>query len=322
MSIFRQAVSRVLAPGGPRGKLSILLYHRVLPKPDPLRPTEVSREQFDAEMALLARYCSVLSLTEAVHRLRRHALPPAAVCITFDDGYADNAEQALPILKRHGLPATFFIATDYLDGGRMWNDTVTESIRAAPGNIMDLSGLALGVWDVSSDAARRATVASLIRQLKYLPMGQRAQTVERIGSIVNCPLPTDLMMRSEQVKALRDAGMEIGGHTAGHPILASIDAAMAREEIARGKATLEALLKEPVKLFAYPNGKPCQDYLTEHVTIVKSLGFDAAVSTAWGVSTATSDTLQLPRFTPWGKTPMRFMLQMLRNMRNTNPQTI
>ena len=56
-------------------------------------------------------------------------LPSRSVAVTFDDGYADNARIALPILREERVPATFFIATAYLDGGRMWNDTVIEAVR-------------------------------------------------------------------------------------------------------------------------------------------------------------------------------------------------
>jgi hypothetical protein len=114
---------------GADAKLSILIYHRVLPVPDPLFPTETTVESFDAQLGLLKSLFNVLPLPEAVARLKAGTLPARAASITFDDGYADNFTRALPILQKHGLHATFFIATAYLDGGRMFNDTVIESIR-------------------------------------------------------------------------------------------------------------------------------------------------------------------------------------------------
>jgi hypothetical protein len=63
--------------------------------------------------------------------------------------------------------------------------------------------------------------------------------------------------------------------------------------------TLENLLDEPVTRFAYPNGKPGEDYSPSSVQIAKDLGFEAAVSTAWGASNAQTDLFQIPRFTPW-----------------------
>ena len=114
------------------GSLLILAYHRVLDETDPMRPDIPDREIFDSQMQALAEAFEVLPLGEAASLLEAGKLPPTAVAITFDDGYADNHRNALPILKRHGLAATFFSATDYLDGGCMFNDCVIEACRAAP----------------------------------------------------------------------------------------------------------------------------------------------------------------------------------------------
>jgi len=111
------------------------------------------------------------------------------------------------------------------------------------------------------------------------------------------------------------AGLDVGAHTVRHPILAELSAEDAWSEIAESKRELEALLQRPVTLFAYPNGKPGSDYRGEHVRMVKEAGYTAAVSTAWGAATRDSDVLQLPRFTPWSRNPLKFDLMMLRNLR-------
>ncbi|MBC6963018.1 MAG: polysaccharide deacetylase family protein, partial [Nitrosomonas sp.] len=236
-------------------------------------------------------------------------------CITFDDGYADNAEIALPILQKHGVTATFFIASGFLDGGRMWNDTVIESVRRAKGDKLDLNAIGLGNHAIATLEQRRETLNLLIDKLKYLPHGARASQVDKLSTIIAADLPDNLMMTSAQVRQLHDAGMEIGGHTLTHPILASIDDAAARTEIAEGKAKLEAIIDTPLRLFAYPNGKPGKDYLSAHVRMIKDAGFEAAVSTAWGAARQDSDMFQLPRFTPWDKSEWRYVLRMVRNMR-------
>ena len=119
----------LLSPGQRNGRLSILIFHRVLAQVDPLFPEEVDAARFDVICGWLRRWFNVLPLDAAVRRLRDGSLPRRAAAITFDDGYADNHDIALPILKKHGLPSTFFIATGFLDGGCMWNDTVIEAIR-------------------------------------------------------------------------------------------------------------------------------------------------------------------------------------------------
>src|SRR4026209_38570 len=117
--------------------VSILIYHRVIAEPDPLILDEVCASEFDWHMTVLGRWFKVLPLTEAIARLHDGTLPARAACVTFDDGYADNASAALPILLRHGIPATFFLATAFINGGRMWNDTVIETVRRTPGDTLD-----------------------------------------------------------------------------------------------------------------------------------------------------------------------------------------
>ena len=303
-----------LSPGGKNG-LSIFLYHRVLPRKDPLFPAEVDGADFDRDLRRLAAMFNVMPLLDAVRHSAAGTLPPRAACITFDDGYADNAEVALPILRRHKLPATFFVATGFLDGGRMWNDSVIELVRRAPDPMLDFSAFGLGVHPLGTIEQRRAAISALIGQLKYLPTGARLDQVSRLVQAVDIALPTGLMMTSAQVIELHRAGMGIGGHTVNHPILASVPLGTARAEIAQGKEVLEALIGEKVRLFAYPNGKPGADYRAEHVRLVKELGFEGAVSTAWGAARGAPDVFQLPRFSPWDRTALRFAARMARNLR-------
>jgi len=315
-SSLYKLIGNALSPAGRRARLSILIYHRVLADTDPLFPNEPTAASFDRQMALLKSVFTVLPLHEAAARLQAGTLPARAACITFDDGYADNLTLATPILKKHGLHATFFIATAYLNGGRMFNDTVIEAIRRSPLRTLNLDELGLGKFDISGNETRARAIGQILPQVKYLPLDAREQAAARIAEFAQCgPLPNDLMMSTGQLKALHAAGMEIGGHTARHPILAKLDTDAARKEMAAGQEFLEQTLNTPIRLFAYPNGKPGADYQPEQAAIVRELGFDAAVSTQWGSATQSSDPLQLPRFTPWSSKPARFVPMLLGNLR-------
>jgi peptidoglycan/xylan/chitin deacetylase (PgdA/CDA1 family) len=314
--LLGRAVTRLLSPGGKRG-LSILIYHRVLPKKDPLFPAEIDAADFDKQIGILKSCFNVIPLIDAVRLAHSGNLPARAACITFDDGYADNAEIALPILLRHQVAATFFIATGFLNGGRMWNDTVIELVRRAPGQAIDARSIGLGIHSIESMAQRQSAISNLIAQLKYLPLDERLTQVNRLRDLVNIELPGDLMMTSAQVSQLHRAGMGIGGHTVSHPILAKLPDTLARAEIAEGKLALEDIIKDQVKLFAYPNGKPGEDYRAEHVAMVKELKFEGAVSTAWGAMKKNQDLFQLPRFTPWDRSRLRFTMHMARNLTTT-----
>ncbi len=290
------------------GRLSVLIFHRVLPQADALFPGEMHAARFDHLMGLVARSFRVMTLGDAVAARDAGRLPARALAITFDDGYADNADIALPLLQRHGLKATFFVATGFLDGGRMFNDTVIECLRATCQTQIDLGEWGLGVRALDGVDARRQCIEALLPRVKYLPLAERQAFLARLLHQAGQPrLPDDLMMRSEQVVQLHRAGMEIGGHTVNHPILRVLPDAEAEAEIAAGRLCLQTLTDAPVDVFAYPNGRPMLDYDERHAAIVRRLGFRCAVTTASGVSGPADDRFQLPRFTPWDRSPARWL---------------
>ncbi|MEA3642018.1 MAG: polysaccharide deacetylase family protein [Lamprobacter sp.] len=304
----------LLSPSGRTARLSILIYHRVLAKPDPLLPGVPDRETFRWQMRFIRRHFQPLPLSEAADRLRDEQLPSRAICVTFDDGYADNATEALPVLQETGVPATFFVAAGYLNGGRMFNDTVLETVRRLPQGPLDLGPEGLGPREIQANADRLALSGELIMGLKYLDRELRQARAAALAERFGVELPGDLMMCDDQVRQLENAGMTIGGHTLNHPILSQLPDAEAFEEIRQGKYALETLLKRPVRLFAYPNGRPGKDYRPEHTIMLRELGFEAACSTAWGTACRDSDPFQLPRFTPWDQTPLRFGVRLGRNL--------
>jgi peptidoglycan/xylan/chitin deacetylase (PgdA/CDA1 family) len=299
-------------------RLSILIYHRVLPEYDPMRPDEPTVAEFDWQMRLLQDNFQLLPLVDAVERLRSGTLPERAVSVTFDDGYSDNEQYALCVLKKYAIPATVFISTGFLNGGRMWNDSVIEAIRNYRGQTLDLRDHHLGCYELGSVAQRLAAVESIIRNIKHLDPKKRETLVREIENR-STGLPDDLMMTDSQIQSLVRNGVDIGAHTVNHPILSSVSSDIARWEIESSKSYLESLLQKEIELFAYPNGRPDLDYAREHRDLVDELGFKAAVSTHWGVSTTQSDRFQLPRFTPWDRRAFKFAIRLLANYRLVDP---
>jgi len=299
---------------GPR--LSILIFHRVLAMPDPLFPDEMDAQRFDRLMALVARSFRVLPLGEAARRLGDGSLPHNALCITFDDGYADNHDIALPILRRHQLPACFFIATGFLNGGRMFNDTVIECVRHCALQRIDLAEFGLGVFALGTPELAVQAINKLLPVVKYMGLSQRQAALQQLTQICRPrQLPDDLMMTHAQVRAMHSAGMEIGAHTVQHPILSLIDDTAVEVEMVQSRDTLQSLTGQPVRLLAYPNGRPDQDYAHRHAVLAKRLGFLAAVTTAPGVAAPGSDLFQLPRFTPWNPLPRPWVAKLVASRR-------
>ena len=313
MTFMTTAVSTIghALPATHANRLLILIYHRVRELPDALFPLETCARRFDWQMGLLRRHCSPISLGEGVRRLSTGTLPARAVAVTFDDGYADNAYVALPILQRHRIAATFFVSTGFLDGGRMWNDTVVEAVRRATGNRLDLRGIGLGVESLGDAAARGALAQRVLRSLKHQHPSERLEKAEAIRKLVGARLPDDLMMTSADVRHLAEAGMEVGAHTVSHPILLALNRAEAEAEIRGSRVRLEQIIGGPVTSFAYPNGRPCEDYSRRDRDLVESLGFGYAVSTTLGVASSQSDRYQLPRFGAWDRDPERWLARLL-----------
>lgn len=305
---------RWLSPAGSRGRLSIFIFHRVVSRNDALRPGEPDVDRFDRIVRFISSNFKVLSLPAAAALLAQGHLPAAAACITFDDGYADNLTLAAPILSRYRATATVFVSTAYTDGGRMWNDSLIEAVRAAPAGELDWREFGLGAGVVGDDASRRSFIAEVLPRLKYRALDERSAIAEQIASRAGLASDPTLMLTRQQLREWRDLGFDVGGHTVSHPILARLDEAQAADEIAHGREQLAQWLGEAPQAFAYPNGVPGRDFGARDVSLVQRAGYTCAVTTAAGAASRHTDPYRLPRFTPWDRSMWAFGLRCARTI--------
>jgi len=289
-----------------RAGLAVLIYHRVGLARDPLRARMPTVDEFRVQMRTLKRFFRPVALADGLRRLRDGTLPARAVAVTFDDGYADNVHVALPVLHQEGVPATFFVATSYLDGGRMWNDTVIEAIRRLPVGRHDFPHADLRSIDVPAAGLRRPLILKLLDALKYLPQHERQEAADALSVLADAALPSDLMMRRDDIRTLIEAGMDVGGHTRTHPILAGLGARQAEVEIIGGLDDLAAITGRRPRLFAYPNGRHGYDYGDREMSILRRASVAAALVTDRGVVRPGCDPLQLPRVAPLHRSAARF----------------
>ncbi|WP_374482999.1 polysaccharide deacetylase family protein [Zoogloea sp.] len=304
--------------GGRSSRFGTLIFHRVVPEPDPLQPGEICAAQFDELIGVLVRYFNILSAEEAIEAWQAGKLPPRTLVITFDDGYADNFTIAYPILRKHGVRALFFIASGYLDGGVMFNDAVIETVRRTELNELDLDWMGLGRYALSTVAQRRTLIQTLLQRIKYLSLDGRCEALDRLREEAAVALPADLMLTTGQLRGLSGGGMAIGGHTTHHPILAVLDEDQAMDEVVKNRLQLADLLGEAPRFFAYPNGKPGTDYTAQNVRMIERAGYEAAFTTSWGSVGRESGIYELPRFTPWERQPGRFCLRIAQNFLRVN----
>ena len=320
-SYFTKTCGTYASGKGESASLAVLTFHRVVESKDPLLPAEPDAIRFSAIIKMLSDGFRILRLSEACQLLFSGKLPPRSICITFDDGYANNFDVALPILKAFKVPATVFIAPGFLNGGIMFNDIIIETIRRS-GSLLDLSHIELGQYKLDNNQSRVTAIDSIISRTKHLPFEKRNAAILQIAKQIRTDLPTNLMMSDSQVKQLHQFGIEIGAHTMTHPILTSVDDTTAKSEILDSKLYLESLINGQISSFAYPNGKPHRDYNASHVEIAKSCGFEIAVTTSWGAAKMSSDHFQIPRIAPWDKSTFSYMLRILRSYRQHDFSTV
>jgi peptidoglycan/xylan/chitin deacetylase (PgdA/CDA1 family) len=309
---FERMLLAMLSPGGRRARLLLLAYHRVPQTADTILPEEPDASLFAQEMDIVAAYCRVLPLPEAVRRLHDGTLPARAACITFDDGYENNLSVAMPILEARDMTGTVFVTGDAIDSGIMWNDMLIEAMRSA--------GSISGYQRFGMDAAQDATVPEperimrVVRHVRYQPLQKRLETARSFHREATGREPPRLMLTRQQVRALADRGHDVGAHTMHHPILAGLPDPEANSEIGGSFAWVREVTGRAPRSFAYPNGVPQRDYTAVHAAMVRDAGFALAVSMRHGVASRASDPFQLPRYLPWSVRTRGFAARLARTL--------
>ncbi len=277
--------------GAWRGLL-VLNYHQVANDAAGLIDPSLwsaTQDQLDEHLRFLKRHFDVVG-PEAVA-----AGPPrrAQVMLTFDDGYRDNHDLALPVLREHGVTAAFFVTTGVIDEPRLpWWGELQAMLEATEADTLRLDG-----WPQPPGAAAPGALALdgsrvVLERLRatYEAVAPRDQEafLDDLAAALAVPRAREraasLWMTWEMVRALRDAGMAIGGHTVGHPRLADLEAADQAGEVNGGLERLEVQLGRRPELFSYPyGGRDAFDART--VAVLREAGVRFAFSYYGGYNT-------------------------------------
>jgi peptidoglycan/xylan/chitin deacetylase (PgdA/CDA1 family) len=277
--------------------LTVLTYHRIA---HPLTASNVDDgvvdarpEAFERQLLFLKRHCNVIALDDLLAFRRGGPLPPNPVLVTFDDGYKDNHDVALPILARHRVKAVFFIATSFIAERRLfWWDKVSYLLKRSTRETLELEyprrqAIALGVTRADRARAVRLTLA-IIKAHYGLDLPRFLEDVERASGVslsreLETRMANELLLSWEDVRRLRQAGMSVQSHTRSHRVLHTLSPAELSDELSGSRAELEAVLGERVHAVAYPVGKGL--HCAPHArNAIRAAGYDLGFSNGTGIN--------------------------------------
>lgn len=285
---------------------TILMYHSISePSSDRIhRSIVVSPATFEFQMAYLASRAKVIPLEEyVVARREGTSLEHSSVIITFDDGYKDNFTNAFPVLAKYGLPATFFVSTEYIGTGRVkWEDRLNAMVRRSPAAAVSVKVEPTGEpvqFDLTGEAQRGKAVNRMIRTLGGLPSSARRQALEQLDQqleeAVDFPKGEDLMLSWDEIREMAVVpGISFGAHGASHCRLSQLSSEAIDGEIGGSKREIEREIQAPVSHFSYPYGEP-SDFDQSSVEALKAHGFHCAITTVYGTNDTRTDPFRLKR---------------------------
>lgn len=280
----------------------ILLYHRVTTLASDPQQLAVSPENFDDQINFLKKKFTLISIDEMAEYLQQGKFPKGCVAITFDDGYADNFFEALPILENHKVHAVFYIATSNIGTSHeFWWDNLERIFlldHPLPAALKIENNGRLHTLKTSSQAERLSAYYFLHSIIKNLEVKERDTLVNHIISLSGLTpngRATHRVLTSAELQSLsRSPYATIGAHTHNHPKLSTCTLQDQQEEIVQSKNILEELSGKPVKHFSYPFGSKV-DYTQTTIDICRTIGFTTVAANYHNQVHRWSNPFALPR---------------------------
>jgi peptidoglycan/xylan/chitin deacetylase (PgdA/CDA1 family) len=249
------------------------------------------------QFAFLRRFANVVDLDEALTALAAgRPLPPRAVAITFDDGYRDQLQLAVPMLERLGLPATFFLIPGVLSRlVRPWWELVAWAFMRASREAVVWQGV---TYPLGSPTERRSSLLAVNELLKQRSRAARDEALEELTGAcapVGHPGDEEMFLDWDGARQLVRPGLTIASHTFHHSILSQEDGEAQQQDLRESRRQLEQELQVEVDLLAYPNGR-VGDWDGATLTAASQAGYRHAVTTMPGWNRPTTPPYEILRF--------------------------
>ncbi|MBL7930665.1 MAG: polysaccharide deacetylase family protein [Bacteroidia bacterium] len=283
------------------------LFHRISPDRDPLWDP-MDPDLFSKCLRHISENYDVITIEDLPHA----KLHEQTATISFDDGYKDNIEVALPILEKYRVKASFYVATDCIDNQTpTWTYYLEHLFKNTqkPELNIDFEYLPEGmrVKQLQDYNSRIAYVKKLKPLLKNLTLAQRREVVLHVSGIYNDVEKPNVMMTWEDLKKLRQLGHQVGSHTKSHTMLGHLsDETRLIEELKGSRDRIFEMLGENPKTISYPNGS----YNQRVTELSKEYGYLSGLAVKQDVYIPGRDSIfEIPRIElynePWWKTKLR-----------------
>ena len=271
---------------------AIFMLHHVRPRRDaafqPNHHLEVAPEFLRAMLShLQSRDIDIVTMDEVHQRLVERNFSRRFACFTLDDGYRDNRDFALPVMREFDAPLTVYVASDFAEGcGRLWWIAL-EMVIAKTSSIEVKFGDVATRLDTSTPAAKQAAFDRLHDWLRGLPgehdIQREISALCARHDVDETAICRELCMSWDELKSFADDPLvTIGAHTITHCNLARQTEEIASHEMATSRARIESALERPVLHLAYPYGDKIAAGPREFA-LARSAGFKTAVTTRPGM---------------------------------------
>lgn len=262
----------------------ILMYHNFTQSSE-LRRDAVDVNALREQLSFLRRNFNVVPLTNIVeHLIRGEGVKPFTVALTIDDGHRNSYEVLFPLLREFKIPATLFVVTSFIDGEDwIWTDKVLW--LSTQSKLPELAPDVIG-----GQFARLNRLRPEDRNTWIEEAAKRAR-----HSIPKIPPKRYSPCSWDELDEMADSGLlEIGSHSVGHPVFATISAGESWDELTNSRIQIEKRLGRSPVSFCFPNGK-AGDYSAAQLSQVKEVGYKCAVTAEFGMVTNRSNLYELPR---------------------------
>jgi len=282
-----------------RNQPKILMYHRFSENNE---KDKVSKHIFEQQLTDIKKNFNPIPLQELIDCIiTGKKLPKHGIVITIDDGYRDFYEIAFPLLKKYDIPATVYITSNFVDGSIwLWPDKISYILENTEAKQLDLAEIGYHKVAIKSSLDDRDSCwQNIIDHCLTLDEYSRKAfinnlAIEAMVKIPELPIKKYCALTWDHVREIQNAGIEIGAHTANHPVLSRLNDKQLELEISGCKQKIEESINANIFSFCYPNGQPF-DYNNDIKAIIKNSGFNNA-TTAFYDSNSYSDLYELRRY--------------------------